>query len=81
MAFYREGFYVKAIKDYSQAIVLNPNKDIFDEIINADVHYNRGNAYYKKGLNKLCISDWKKAADLGNEEARQNLKKLFNIDY
>jgi hypothetical protein len=38
-------------------------------------------AYYRLGKEDLCIADWKKAADLGINEARKNLKDIFNIVY
>jgi tetratricopeptide (TPR) repeat protein len=72
-AYGRKGLYDEAIKDYTKAIQVNPKY--------AEAYYNRGIAYYKKGLTNLSISNWKKAVDLGYEEARQNLKEFYNIDY
>lgn len=61
------------IKYFTKAIQINP-KD-------AVAYGKRGLGYYNKGFRKLCISDWKKSADLGSESSRKLLKELFKIDY
>ncbi|MFA5779244.1 MAG: CsgG/HfaB family protein [Elusimicrobiota bacterium] len=83
-AYYKKGLYNKAIENWTKVIGLDPI-GLFSETgldsENGYVYTIRGNAYYKKGLYDEAISDWKKAANLGNEQARQNLKKFYNIDY
>lgn len=68
-----KGLYDDAIKNYTKAIRLEP-KLAYGYMV-------RGWAYYKKKLDSLCISDWKKATDLGGHLGRENLKEYFNIDY
>lgn len=47
----------------------------------AEVYYNRGYAYWLKGKTNQTISDFKKAADYGNAEARKQLRNSFKINY
>jgi hypothetical protein len=35
----------------------------------------------RKGEKKFAIEDFKKGAELGDENGRINLKKFYNIDY
>jgi Tfp pilus assembly protein PilF len=42
---------------------------------------NRGLAYKNLGEKKFAIEDFKKGAELGDENGRINLKKFYNIDY
>ncbi|MFH1540653.1 MAG: tetratricopeptide repeat protein [Elusimicrobiota bacterium] len=73
---YREkGLYDEAIKEYTKVM------EFYSAEPESFLFYFRGITYHKKGLDKLAIKDLKKAADLGNENAKQNLKKFFNIDY
>ncbi|OGS45523.1 MAG: hypothetical protein A2539_10175 [Elusimicrobia bacterium RIFOXYD2_FULL_34_15] len=65
--------YDEAKEEFREAIRINPDY--------SEAYFNRGNAYYGKRLYNLCISDWQKAADLGDKTARQNLKEFFNIIY
>jgi tetratricopeptide (TPR) repeat protein len=51
------------------------------DVRNANAFYNRGCTYYRQGNEELCISDWKQAVDLGNSDAKKNLKDIYNIDY
>ena len=43
--------------------------------------YNRGYAYWYKGQTNYTISDFKKAVDYGNQDARNLLKNSFKINY
>ncbi|OGS39747.1 MAG: hypothetical protein A2551_07765 [Elusimicrobia bacterium RIFOXYD2_FULL_34_30] len=69
----QKGLNDEAIKNYNKAIEINPKY--------VDAYNNRAVTYGKKGLYNEAIKDLKKAADLGNKQARENLKKYFNIEY
>jgi len=71
---FNKGLYDEAIENFTKAIQINPRPSGF-------TYYSRGMVYAKKRLSDLCLSDVKKAADLGYEPARRILKKHFNIDY
>lgn len=73
LAFSDKKLYDKAIEDFTKAIEINPEF--------AEAYYQRGLIYYNKGLKKSAITDLTKAVDLGYKEARESLKKYFNIDY
>jgi len=80
-AYYNRGVAYFAIHNFDSAV------DDFTYVItnlnpkNASAYDDRGMAYYRLGKEDLCIADWKKAADLGINEARKNLKDIFNIVY
>jgi tetratricopeptide (TPR) repeat protein len=62
--------YSKAIKDFNKAIKYNPDY--------AEAYYNRGVTYrILDDLNKSC-DDWRKAKELGFEEADILIKKHCN---
>jgi len=42
---------------------------------------NRGLVYKNLGEKKFAIEDFRKGAELGDEDGRINLKKYYNIDY
>ena len=68
VASYKREFYYEATNYFSKAIELEPN---------STVHYlNRGYAYMKIGMQSLAVSDFKKACDLGDEDACRQLKTL-----
>lgn len=54
--------YEAAIEDYTTVIKMNPNLAI--------AHYNRGQAKARAGNAKAACEDWKKAAELGHDEAK-----------
>jgi len=54
--------YEAAIEDYTRVIEMNPNL--------AEAHYSRGQARARAGDSKSACIDWKKAAELGHEEAK-----------
>jgi Tfp pilus assembly protein PilF len=43
---------------------------------NADAWNNKGGIFYKRGERQKAIECFEEAADMGNEEARQNLEAL-----
>ena len=61
IAFYEKRLFDKAIKDFSKAIELNSNADIFDIIYKANAYFNRGNAYFSKNQDDKAISDYSSA--------------------
>ena len=61
-----------AIEDYSQVIIINP-KD-------SDAFFNRANVKTEVGDIQGACEDWRKAADLGDEEAPDSLKRFCNND-
>ena len=76
LAYAKQGFYDRAILDYSQAITLKPDY--------AKAYINRGLAYVDKGLYDRAIDDYNKAIhiDPNSEEAkiaRQIIKKQLEI--
>jgi tetratricopeptide (TPR) repeat protein len=69
----QEGKLDRAINDFSQVIIGNPNH------INA--YYNRGVSYQKTGQNDKAIDDFKKVLELSNDtnlrrRAEYNLRIL-----
>ena len=62
--------YEKAISDYSKAIELNPE--------NADAYNNLGLAYFKQGFLDNSCQNFVKSAELGSEEAKENVEKFCN---
>ncbi len=58
----------KAIEAYTATLELEPEYD--------DAYHNRGTAYHKKGHHDNARDDFKKACDLGEKYACENLKKL-----
>lgn len=70
---YEKKSYDEATKCYTKAIELDPK--------NALAYYNRGDTYCEKGLKELCISDWRKAADLGMDMAKKALMEQLNNEY
>ena len=67
------GEYQNAIDDFSKSIGLNPR--------NADAFYSRGICYFHKLEYEKAILDLKKAVDLGDHQAKEALKRYFNIKY
>ena len=59
----REG----AISDYTKAIEVDPKVSEF--------YFDRGDVQYNSGNLKSACKDWKKAAELGNEDAKEQLEK------
>lgn len=64
IAFYGKRLFDKAIKDFSKAIKLNSNADIFDRVYKARAYFNRGNAHFSKGQNDKAIADYSSAIAL-----------------
>lgn len=58
--------YQPAIDDFTKLISLEPK--------NSDAYYNRGSAHFLKGDGLMC-DDWKKAASMGNNKAKEALSK------
>ncbi len=56
--------YEKAIADFNQAIRLDPN--------DAMAYYNRGLIYRNQGDNQAALSDFQKAANLYQQQGRQD---------
>lgn len=54
----------RGIVDYNQAIRLDSN--------NANAYYNRGLAYREQGRKRLALQDFQKAAELYQQQGRQN---------
>ena len=54
--------YEAAIEDYSRVIEMNPNL--------AHAHYSRGQAKARMGKTEAACVDWKKASELGHDEAK-----------
>lgn len=54
----------RGIVDYNQAIRLDSN--------NANAYYNRGLAYREQGRRRLALQDFQKAAELYQQQGRQN---------
>jgi tetratricopeptide (TPR) repeat protein len=54
-----------ALRDLTAALKINPN--------DADIYYNRAVVYLAKGLKPKAMADFRKAASLGNNEARSYL--------
>jgi len=67
-AYYASTFYYEAFKYYDKAIELEPNSAIY--------YLNRGYARLKIGDKSEAILDFKKACDLGDEDACKQLKVL-----
>ena len=61
------GDFTGAIDDYTQVIKINP-KD-------SDAFFNRASVKKESGDMKGACEDWRKAVDLGDEEAAKLLKK------
>ena len=66
-AYYIQGNFAIAIQMYEKTIELNPN--------NVNAYYNLGNIYGELGYTQELISNFKKAARLGDEEAQGWLEK------
>ena len=66
-AYYIQGNFAIAIQMYEKTIELNPN--------NVNAYYNLGNIYGALGYTQELISNFKKAARLGDEEAQGWLEK------
>lgn len=54
--------YSAAIEDYNRVIAMSPNM--------AEAHYSRGQAKARMGNAEAACIDWKKAAELGHQEAK-----------
>lgn len=65
------GIYDSAIKYYNKALTVARG----DEMQCGFVYYDRGKTYYKMGQKNLAISDMKRSAKLGIEEAQEFLKE------
>ena len=67
--FYNKADYDRAIQDYDQAIVLNPNL--------AEAYNNRGYVYYIKGDINKAVADFEAALKLDSNytNARKNLAR------
>jgi tetratricopeptide (TPR) repeat protein len=61
------GNYGQAIEDYGRAIEINPRL--------AEAYLNRGVTYFRLGNNNLAVNDLITAAKLGNEHAKNLLKR------
>jgi tetratricopeptide (TPR) repeat protein len=64
--------YFRAINDFNKCITLNPDY--------TEAYLCRGYCFQKYEDLDNCLEDWKIAAKLGSKEAKDNLKKIFNID-
>ena len=64
--YYNNGKFEKAIECYTKAIEIDP--DI------AWVYYNRGLVYEKMGRDSDAQADFKKACDMGDEDACEKMK-------
>ena len=65
-AYQAKGAYDKAITDIDEAIALNDS--------NAEAHKARGDLYSLTGRGGLAVPEYKKACDLGNDDACQTLE-------
>ena len=63
----KKGDFTGAIDDYTKLIQINCN--------DSDAFFNRAYVKNKVGDIKGACEDWKKAADLGDEEAEQLIKE------
>ena len=64
--------YAGAIEDYNKAISIDPKDTLY--------LVNRGMTNNNRGFKSLAKTDWEKAAVLGNEKAKEYLKKYINIE-
>jgi tetratricopeptide (TPR) repeat protein len=64
----RAGDYLGALKEFSEAIKLNPN--------DGAAYTNRGNTKQALHDREGALRDWKKGADLGNQDAKETLKRM-----
>ena len=64
----RNGSYEQAIRDYNQAIALNPKY--------VEAYANKGSVYYSQGKYQKAIQNWEKAIFLG--VPRQTLLPRIN---
>ena len=64
--------YIEALKSFNKAINITPADD--------KALFSRGFVNYNLGLKSEACEDWKRASDLGNEEAMNNLLKYCNVD-
>jgi hypothetical protein len=60
--------HVSAIADLDTSIILEPFNDRY--------YLNRGIAHYEQNNFVLACKDWKKAEELGNDEANKFINKL-----
>lgn len=71
--YFNEGNYALAIDAYESSIIVEKN--------NVNAYFNRGVCYQKIGdVFKACL-DWKKAADMGDEGAKEMLVKYCGKTY
>ncbi|MFH1102579.1 MAG: tetratricopeptide repeat protein [Pseudomonadota bacterium] len=61
----------EALSSLNRAIELNPEKGVY--------YYGRGRAYLVSGEKEKAITDFKRAAVLGNEDARRYLKETAKV--
>ncbi|MFM1828984.1 MAG: hypothetical protein RL624_1225 [Bacteroidota bacterium] len=61
--------YSGSIVDYNKAISIDPKNTLY--------LVNRGMTHHNRGFKILSKADWEKAASLGNEKAKEYLKKYF----
>jgi tetratricopeptide (TPR) repeat protein len=64
--------YFRAINDFNKCIILNPDY--------TEAYLYRGYCFQKYNDMENCLEDWKVAAKLGSKEAKDNLKKFFNVN-
>jgi len=71
LSYYHKGDYNEAIKQFQEALKLNPEK--------AEIHYNLGLTYQAKGLWDEAIEEYRKALELNPEdaEAHNNLGIVY----
>jgi len=69
---FQKGDFDGAIEDYSQVITIKPN--------DSDAFFNRANVKKEVGDIQGACEDWRKAADLGDKEATDSLKRFCNKD-
>ncbi|MDR0473388.1 MAG: tetratricopeptide repeat protein [Treponema sp.] len=70
---YKKGNFVRAIKDYDEAIGINPN--------NAEGFNGRGNAYSRIGGLAMAIRDFERALQINpnSAEAKQNIERIRQL--
>lgn len=65
--------YDEALKYYDAAVTLDAN--------NSAALNNRGVVHHRRAEKEAAIADFKRAAELGNSDAKRNLKECYNIDF